>query len=86
MGCGGSQEQVGTNHLGMGCGGSGAVWGGVVVPWGWWEHGVLSVGWEPAEQVLPAHLPVGVAEQHVGEAALQHVHRQEGRLRHNLGR
>lgn len=84
MGCGGSQEQVGTNSGRPG--GSGAVWGGVVVPWGWWEHGVLSVGWEPAEQVLPAHLPVGVAEQHVGEAALQHVHRQEGRLRHNLGR
>lgn len=77
----------------MGCGAARRRWvqtaggrGGMVVPWGWWEHGVLSVGWEPAEQVLPAHLPVGVAEQHVGEAALQHVHRQEGRLRHNLGR
>ena len=72
----------------------GCIWGSLRMGWGSlgmvWVHlgslGTPSVGWQPAGQVLPAHLPVGVAEQHVGEAALQHVHCQEGRLGHNLQR
>lgn len=48
------------------------------------RRGPGSVRGAPAEQVFPAHLAVGVAEQDVGEAGLQHVHRQEGRLRHDL--
>lgn len=48
------------------------------------DMGPGSVRGDPAEHVFPAHLAVGVAEQDVGEAGLQHVHCQEGRLCHDL--